>query len=462
MENNTPTSSSSNSNKNAVDPIFDSLSTLNPEQVLSHISEIKTKVEDSFPIDVFPAKIKNMINSTNDVFSFPKEYTSGTILYVISVAMGNNFKIVPKEGWIESGALWVALIGKAGAVKSPVLRYVLEPLRILDTAVFDKYTEERKTYESLSKEEQAATDMPIEYSYVVQDVSPEKLMQLHAINQRGIGVVHDELVGLWTVFDRSQGANEGQFLTGWDGAGMKVNRLGRESTYINEMHIPIIGGTQPSKLFSLAKNGRDSSGFMARFLFCFNDDSKKGKWNDRTLSPSHALFWESVVIKIVECSNDTHRLNLSQEAYMLLQEWQHKNASQVDELGEGTLAEIYNKAERNCLRLALNLQILYWACDEGDNEMISVRAIRGAIKLMEYFKLQADKVCHYLYDSSPADRLPKKKKEFYLALPDVFTAREAVEIGAKHKISRSTFYRMATSSKGLFKSTSSGTFMKVA
>lgn len=228
------------------------------------------------------------------------------------------------------------------------------------------------------------------------------------------------------------------------------------------MYIPVIGTTQPSKLISLAKNGRDSSGFVPRILFAFPDHTLKGRWNRIQLSPSHAIYWETVVLKILDSTNGSDKkLPLLDETYNIMEAWQHDNASQVDDLGQGTLAEMHNKAERQCLRLALNLQLLLWACGESDNKAISPRAARGAIELVEYFKTQSEKVCEVIYDSNPLDRLPQKKRDFYKALPDEFVSQDGIQLAESIGISRSSYYRMLKK-EGLFSQSKHNTYIKTA
>ena len=48
--------------------------------------------------------------------------------------------------------------------------------------------------------------------------------------------------------------------------------------------------------------------------------------------------------------------------------------------------------------------MLYWAAGEGDNIQISVKAMEGAIKAIEYFRLTAKKVDELLYERHDTER----------------------------------------------------------
>ena len=448
-----------NSTQQEIKPDFMSIK---PETLNNHILEFKDKVNTDFPLDVFPHRIKAMINATNEALNFPLEYTSCSTLFAISMAMGKDMKITPTASWDESGALWICLTGKAGAAKSPVLKYILKPIKALEKKAYKVFQDLLAEHNALSKEDKRASSEPVPINYYTQDSSPEALLDLHYKNPRGMPCVFDELISWWNNLNRYNTNSEGIYLTGWDGGGMKVHRIGRDPIFLDEMYIPIIGGTQPSKLASLARDGRDSSGLMARILFCFPDNCIKEKWSNTQLSHAHEIYWESVIQKIIELgSKGTIILKPSNEAYKTLAQWQQQNTNLVNTHGEGALAEAFNKAERQCLRLALILQVIYWACDESDLSQISTRAANGAIALVEYFKTQAEKVCEVIYDGNPLDRLPKNKRDFYCALPDEFAAKEAIEIGLKYNVKKSTFYRMAKI-EGLFMKSNNSTYIKTA
>ena len=432
------------------------------EKIISHLNAVNEKARTGFPVEVFPTKIREFITAANAAYNFPMEYLASSILWAISLINARTTKVIPKTGWEESAVLWIALIGKAGSAKSPVIKLITKPIVDLDRIANQVYEQEMARYNSLSSEEKASEVLPVRKSFFTMDASIESLMRTHYENQRGIGVYFDELSAWWGNLDRYQSNSEGVYLSAWDGSGNKIDRLSRNSIYIEEMFVPVLGGTQPSKLQSLASEGRDSSGFMARILYCFPNNAMKGRWNKTQLDPSHLIYWTNILTIIYERdSSGIQKLPISDNAYDILEKWQHYNAEQVDELGEGLQAEMYNKAERQCIRIALLLQILYWACGEEDIQSVEPRAVKSAIAVTEYFKAQAKKVCDYLYDSNPADKLPKKKRDFYNALPDAFEAKVAIEIASAHKISRATFYRM-TRTEGLFQKTGSKEYTKTA
>jgi hypothetical protein len=75
------------------------------------------------------------------------------------------------------------------------------------------------------------------------------------------------------------------------------------------------------------------------------------------------------------------------------------------------------------------------------------KAVKGALKLTEYFKQTAIKVHGLINEGSPLDKLPENKQKFYDALPDILTTNEAIEQGTKYDISKRSVKRFLNEKK---------------
>ena len=53
--------------------------------------------------------------------------------------------------------------------------------------------------------------------------------------------------------------------------------------------------------------------------------------------------------------------------------------------------------DMNALRFALILEMMYYAFGEGEGRAISVRAVEGAIKIVDYFKSQVELMHELVY-----------------------------------------------------------------
>jgi hypothetical protein len=80
-----------------------------------------------------------------------------------------------------------------------------------------------------------------------------------------------------------------------------------------------------------------------------------------------------------------------------------------------------------------------YACNESNKQAVSIEAVKGAVKLAEYFKKSAAKVNCILNDSSPLDKMPTDKQNLFNALPEVFTTELGLQIAETLEIPARTF-----------------------
>jgi hypothetical protein len=153
-------------------------------------------------------------------------------------------------------------------------------------------------------------------------------------------------------------------------------------------------------------------------------------------------------------------LNFTPEAKQLLFDWQRMVTDLSNKADNEALSGICAKFEQYALRLALNLELLRYACGESNKQAVTVEAVKGALKLVEYFKNSALKVHTILTDTSPVDKLPGNKRDFYTALPEEFTTSEGLELAKDFNISKRTYYR-ELEKKELFFRISTGNYQKL-
>jgi hypothetical protein len=152
-------------------------------------------------------------------------------------------------------------------------------------------------------------------------------------------------------------------------------------------------------------------------------------------------------------------LRFSPEAKRLLFKWQRDNTDKCNEAETEALAGIFSKLDMYVCRLALILQLMRWACNEGNKEEISTEAVKGAIQLIEYFRFSAVRVYSILASNNPLDKLPNDKREFYEALPELFTTESAQKIGEQFEIKGRAVRRFLTE-KELFSNVKYGYYEK--
>ncbi len=464
-----------------LNPVFDDLNS--PDAIINHIEQLKQSTAkekelkaNPFPVEVFPLPIQEIIKATNESLNFPIDFIGASMLYAVSVAIGNTHKIEIMKDWQENAVLYLSIVGRAGTNKSHPFSFALKPIEQRDNLKFQKYQKEKQEYDTvvkLTKKERddQGIDVPIKpiwEQHLVTDFTPEALTDVHKFNKRGIGVYADELASWFKNFNRYNKGSEEQFwLSNWSGKPIRINRKTSEPTYIPFPFISVAGTIQPGVLNELAQN-RTENGFLDRLLFVVPDSLKKDYWSEKQLDTVFIENWEIIIKNLLDVSiieDETFNpqpeiLNFTPEANKLLSEWQRELTDLSNKPENEAISGIYAKMEVYAVRLALILEMMLFACGEGNKQAVGIEAVQGALKLVEYFKNSAFKVHSIVSNASPLDKLPTYKQNLYIALPDTFTTSEGLQIAESMKMTERTFKRFITN-KELFEKTRQGGYEKL-
>lgn len=475
---------------NKVTPIFNfslidkgEQSSIPPTETLEHINgilqqgnEIQERKTNRFPVEIFPLPIQQVIKATNENLNFPIDFIGASLLYAVSVAVGNTHSVEVKKGFQQSAVLYLAIVGRAGTTKSHPLSFALQPIVEQDKRTYRQYEQQRQQYEqavNLSKKEreQQAIDEPIKpvwQKFLLSDFTPEALAEVHKFNKRGIGVYVDELAGWFKNFNRYNKGSEMEFwLSQWSGKPINIDRKTGEPIFIPLPFISVAGTIQKGILNELAKESRTQNGFIDRILFVIPDNIQKEYWNETDLPHVVSENWESIISKLLNLSitNDETLnpspavLKFTPEAKRILFEWQKANTDQCNEAENEAVSGIFSKMDMYVLRLALILEMMRYACNESDKQAVSIEAVQGAVKLVEYFKSSAVKVNSILSNTNPLDKHPTDKQNLYKALPDTFTTETGLQIAEGLAVAERTF-KYFLNEKELFTRTSRGEYEK--
>jgi hypothetical protein len=262
-----------------LNPVFEDLNS--PDTIINHVENLKNSTAkekelraNPFPVEVFPLPIQEIIKATNESLNFPIDFIGASMLYAVSVAIGNTHKVEIMKGWSENTVLYLSLVGRPGTNKSHPFSFALKPIEQRDNLKFLKYQKEKQEYDTIAKltkkerEEQGYNEpiKPIWEQHLVTDFTPEALTDVHKFNKRGIGVYADELASWFKNFNRYNNGSEEQFwLSVWSGKPIRINRKTSEPTYIPLPFISVAGTIQPGVLNELAQN-RTQNGFLDRLL----------------------------------------------------------------------------------------------------------------------------------------------------------------------------------------------------
>jgi hypothetical protein len=434
-----------------------------------------SEVLNPFPVEIFPEAIQEIICATNECINFPIDFIGSSMLFAISVAIGNTHKVEIKKGWQENGVIYLSIVARPGTNKSHPLSWTLKPIERRDALGFQIFQRDKQEYDnlmSLSKKERGEKGSnepikPVWEQLLVTDFTPEALAVVLKSNMKGIGVYADELASWFNNFNRYNKGSEEQFwLSVWSGKPIRINRKTSDPIFIELPFISVAGTIQPAVLNALAAN-RTENGFLDRLLFVVLDDLKKEYWSEVELNPRIAENWNNIISKLLDLSvlqDETNTLQpeilkFSPEAKTILFDWQRKLTDESNNPENEAMSGIYAKMEMYAARLALCLEMMRFACGESDKKNVGIEAVQGAIKLVEYFKKTAFKVHSIISNASPLDKLPRDKQAVYKALPDTFKTSEGVQVAENMGMAERTFKRFL-SNRELFNNHTRGEYEK--
>lgn len=396
-----------------------------------------------FPIDVFPKPIQSYILECNETLDSSIDYMGCSMLWMISVIIGNSLQIEVKKGWTEISTVWIAIVGKAGLGKTPSIHNIIKPLLKANNKEIKNYIKQAEKYDyynSLSakeKKEHEEINKPVKTQFIANDITIEALVDLHQENKNSVGVFKDELAGWFKDMNKYREGSDLEFwLSTWSGKAISLNRKTARSSFVDKPHVSVLGGIQPSILNNFYTEDNKDNGFIDRMLLSYpNLDVEK--WNDKEMSydtlqwfnDSIILFYETIKYKVVEFDEDGD-VNpkiavFSDEAK---KEWvrvfnEYSAIQNSDEENE-YMKSMLPKQKSYLPRFALLINALNSFFDEPgqtDALTISKQSVLSAEKLSKYFIAMAKKIKVNSIETSEIKTIisqnkNKSKKEQFIEL----------------------------------------------
>jgi hypothetical protein len=376
------------------------------------IEEFKyNKTDLIFPIDIFPEPIQSYILECNSKLDSNIDYMGCSLLWLISVSIGNAIEIEVKRGWNENATLWISLVGKAGIGKTPSINNVIFPLQKVNSREIKNYYKELdkfEYYDNLSKkekEESIEVQKPIKKQFIANDITLEALVDLHQESDNAVGVFKDELAGWLKDMNKYRAGSDLEFwLSCWSGKSVSLNRLTRKGSFVEKPFIPVLGGIQPNILNSFYTEENKDNGFMDRMLLSF-PDSKIELYNENELE-YELLEWykdnmicfydtiKSVIQRDKEGNIESLTAKFNEEAKI---EWKRIfneiSNFQNDENENEYLKSMYPKQKSYIPRFALVIHAFNEFFSTGGNTLLITKdSVLKAEKLSKYFIATAKKV----------------------------------------------------------------------
>jgi len=366
------------------------------------------------PLQVF-GPLSNWLSQAAEAKNAPVDYVATTLLVVAASLIGNSLQISPWAGWTESSILAAALVGLPSSGKSPAMDAIMSPLRALEKELQAGYATQKKDYalkleiskrekELWEKDVRGAKELKTGYPelpdsaiepekpslvrLVTNDATIEALGTLLKQNPRGILNARDELAGWLENMGRysSQGSDRSFWIEAFGGRSYTFDRKHQaEPLVIERLNISILGGIQPDRLANVLLSG-DDDGLAARFLYVWPKSTPPKRPN----SVPDETFILTVLRRLhsISLEEDPRILMLTQEAADTLQDFRN-DLYELEPEVNGILLGHLGKLRGITLKIALVLEMLWWACSSEYNQPMSVsnQAIESARELITAYFL---------------------------------------------------------------------------
>lgn len=375
---------------------------------------IKINTDDlTFPIDIFPMDIQEYMIECNKTLDSSIDYMGCSMLWLLSVIVGNSIQIEVKKGWYEVCNVWIAIVGKAGLGKTPSINNIIYPLQKINSKRIKEYIKQYDKYEEYSKlsaEEQKQkeeTKKPVKNQFIANDITLEALVDLHQESKNAVGVFKDELAGWFKDMNKYRAGSDLEFwLSSWSGKSVSMNRKTAKSSFVEKPFIPVLGGIQPGILEQSYTAENKENGFVDRMLVSMPELDIE-KYNTNEMQEATLVWYETFIISIyehvkfnfTEYDNDfeivVKNAKLSSEAR---KEWERifneiTNVQNSDDENE-YMKSMLPKQKSYIPRFALLIHILDYFMDTSNKDpyIVNKDAMLKAERLSKYFIQMAKKV----------------------------------------------------------------------
>lgn len=428
--------------------------------------EVEVKGKSSFPLDVFPQKVQDIILNLATYENFNIEYTASIALSAVATAIGNACQVRIKGEWKSSPSLYMMLVGRPGLGKTPPLGFIYRPIREHDERMYERFLDEWDAYErqqnTFGKKpktddaiEDSAIRKPKLVTTVMSDFTPEAMMNVHQNNPRGIAVVVDEILALFNSVRRYSNKNNliEDLLTAYSGQSLKVVRKSEtRPIFIKQPCINLIGSIQTNLLSEVFCKEYTANGLLDRFLFVYPEDKKISGWERgaaMSSRPNISSLWTDIINKVLELPCPVsdkgsiiqpHILNFADDAEAHFFNWYNAIIDEVNAIEDDADVESRKmKLNGNAARLALVLQVMKWAAGERHMQFVDLDSVKGAIRLIDYYENTYLRIQEHLVN----DTIGETKEAWLGMLANTFTTGDAVAAGKKLEMSRrSVFYAL--------------------
>jgi putative DNA primase/helicase len=316
-----------------------------------------------FPREVLGKPWALWCEATAAAANAPYDYVAASLI-TCGAALIGNARVVEFGAWIEPSAIWTVLSGSPSSGKSPAMSPLKRAMGDLEGELVTLHDPE----------------MGPEPQLRVGDVTAQALVQVAAVNEKGLLLQLDELSGWWSQINRTGG--EQLWLEAYGGGSYTHTRVGKPTIRIDRLTVSVLGTTQPAPLSELL-TAKSDKGFSARCLYVF-PEPMSGFQRPMRLDHEHAMEGLRRLRDLELANGKPVACPLNEEAEDVAANWINSHLAE-EKKSSGAWEQWLGKQRGMLLRYALVLQHLWWAMEENDAPLAEIgpEAIQAAATFID-------------------------------------------------------------------------------
>lgn len=278
-----------------------------------------------FPIEAIPEPMRTFIANRGRIVGADPCAIAWACLSACSAAIDGRVRLQMKrhDRWAVPPAIWVAAIGAPSTKKTPIIDTAWAPLHRVQAIDLREHQRELAEWKALPKDEKTRIPEPqIQRRLVSHDATMEALQDILSKQDRGIGILRDELAGWIGSMEKyapgKGGAADRAFaLQSYNGGSHVVDRVMRGTMPINNLLAVICGGIQPDRLRQFADLTDD--GLWQRFVPVIVAPATMGEDTE----DDQAQIYDDLIQRLLRVPSSA-RLHLCNDAHTIREDVQKR------------------------------------------------------------------------------------------------------------------------------------------
>ena len=378
-----------------------------------------------FPVEDLPGWTQEFVTALAHTTQTPPDLAGTLTLAVLAACSGGRVDVEVRENWAEPLNGYFVVVMGSGESKSPVYTKTVAPLVAYERelqiaaqpdiiecvtrkAVADKRAKqaiddaakaktnraEAEDYARSVNEEASEIVVPADPRFIVEDMSPEKLVSMLAEQNGRLALISEEGGSFGAMAGRYESKKGGTsagldvWLKAYDGAPIRVDRIGRPSDMVDHAYLTIGIAAQPAVIRGLMSDPEmRGRGLLARFCYSI-PPAVVGYRDMRALPFTEAMqeSWNSRVLTMARTLTVGGRIVVSYEAEEALTQYMETIEPRLRQAADlYAAADWCNKLRGRIARIAGWLHLGDHFDKGWSDRLVDVQTMRRAIRFGSYY-----------------------------------------------------------------------------